>query len=65
MMKNGRLWYSVELTKGTADSFKEYLHGNNIRFEPSECWNLIHFECYMDEDECKAANEFLQGGKLI
>ena len=57
----GKLWYSVELAKDKSDIFKEYLHKNNIRFEPSECYNLIHFECCMTTDELKAANEFLEG----
>ena len=60
-MKYGKLWYSVELSKDNADIFKEYLHNNDIRFEPSECYNLIHFECCMTPDELKSANEFLQG----
>ena len=60
MSEIGKLWYSVELTKGNADTFKQYLYKNNIQFEPSECYNLIHFECAMTKEELEAANDFLQ-----
>ena len=65
MIVRGKLWYSVELTRDKADIFKEYLRKNDIRFEPSACYNLIHFECCMTPDERKAANEFLQQGGVI
>lgn len=54
-----RKWYSVELTREKADSFNEYLRENDIRFEPSEAYNLIHFECYMTFEELYAANRYL------
>lgn len=57
---HNRLWYNVELTKGTAEKLKEYLWEHDIQFEPSECYNLTHFECYMTEGECESMNEFLQ-----
>ena len=60
MLEIGRLWYSVELTLDNAEIFREYLHKNDIRFEPSGCYNLVHFECYMTNEERKAANEFLR-----
>ena len=60
-----RVWYSVELTKGNADKFKQYLHKNDIRFEPSECYNLTHFECAMTKEEFEAANDFLQRVLLL
>lgn len=60
MLEIGRLWYSVELTLDNAEIFREYLHNNDIRFEPSGCYNLVHFECYMTNDERKAANNFIQ-----
>ena len=60
MMENNRTWYSVELTLDNAEIFREYLHKNGIKFEPSGCYNLVHFECYMTNDERKAANNFIQ-----
>ena len=47
-MKN---FYSVELNKDNAEKLKEYLKLNGIYFEPSACYNLIHFEVKVDEAE--------------
>lgn len=54
-----RKWYSVELTKHKAEKFNYYLKEHNIKFEPSEAFILIHFECYMTFEELYAANRFL------
>ena len=59
MLEIGRLWYSVELTLDNAEIFREYLRENGIKFEPSGCYNLVHFECYMTNEERKAANKFI------
>lgn len=61
MMEKYRTWYGVELDEGTAEIFRHYLRERGIRYEPSSAWNLIHFECYMTNEERKAANDFLQG----
>ena len=58
-----RKWYNVELTKDEAAQFNTYLKTNNIKFEPSEAYNLIHFECYMTFNELFAANRYLKGLK--
>lgn len=58
-MMNNRHWYSLELNKEKASIFKEYLRKHNILYEPSECFNLIHFQCFMTMDEVSAANEYL------
>ena len=55
MLKNVR----TELPKATAGRFKEWLRDNHIKFEPSECGNLIHFEVWATEDEIKAGNAFI------
>lgn len=52
-------WYSVELDRDKADEFKSYLRKNNIKFEPSEAFNLIHIQCYMSFEEQFLANKFL------
>lgn len=57
---NERVWYGVELTVDNAEVFKYYLRENGIKYEPSSCYNLIHFEAYMTNEERKAANNFLQ-----
>lgn len=54
-----RDWYGTELTKEGADLFKQYLNQNDIYFEASEADNLIHFECFMTDDELYSANEWI------
>ena len=58
-MENKRIWYSIEMSKTKAEAFKEWLRENHIRYEPSECFDLIHFECYMDQDELTRANDWI------
>lgn len=60
-----RKWYNVELTKEEATQFNHYLKTNNIKFEPSEAYNLIHFECYMTFNELFAANRYLKELKSL
>jgi hypothetical protein len=54
-----RKWYSVELNKEKAEVFNRYLKEKEIKFEPSEAYNLIHFECYMTFQELYLANKYL------
>ena len=56
-MKN---FYSVELNKDDAEKLKAYLKVNGIYFEPSSCYNLIHFEIKVDEEELEKINKFLE-----
>lgn len=65
MLETNRIWYSVELKLDDAEIFREYLVKAGIKYEPSSCYNLVHFECYMTGEERKAANEFLQKGITI
>lgn len=55
-----REFYSVELDKAKAERFKVYLRANGIYFEPSACYNLIHFEVKLNEAELKMVNEYLE-----
>lgn len=52
-------WYNVELSKEDAEKLKAYLKDNGIYFEPSSCYNLIHFEVKADEEELDKVNAFL------
>ena len=53
-------WYNVELNKDEAEKMKAYLKANGIYFEPSSCYNLIHFEIKADEAEVKKVSAFLE-----
>ena len=52
-------FYNVELNKKDAEKLKTYLRENGIYFEPSSCYNLIHFEIKVDEAEANKVNKFL------
>lgn len=53
-------WYSVELNKDDAEKFKVFLKLNGIYYEPSSCYNLIHFEIKADAKEVKLVDDFLE-----
>lgn len=53
-------YYNVELNKDDAEKLKTFLKLNEIYYEPSSCYNLIHFEMKMDEAEVKMVDEFLE-----
>ena len=52
-------FYNVELNEAEAEKLKAYLKENGIYFEPSACYNLIHFEIKADEMELEKVNKFL------
>lgn len=56
-MKN---FYSVELNKDNAEKLKAFLKAEEIYFEPSSCYNLIHFEVKADKAELEKVNAFLE-----
>lgn len=57
-----REWYSNELSKEGAELYKQYLRQHDIYFEPSACYDLVHFECLMTQEEARLANVFLEKG---
>ena len=55
-----RKYLNVELSHVDADRFRGFLLDNGIKYESSGAWNLVHFECLMNEDEAQLASEFLE-----
>lgn len=55
-----KTFYSVELNKADAEKLKVFLKENGIYFEPSSCYNLIHFEIKADKEEVEKVNGFLK-----
>lgn len=55
-----RKFYNVELNKEDAERLKVYLKANGIYFEPSACYNLVHFEIKMNEAELEMVNGYLE-----
>ena len=59
--KTDRVYRSVELPKGKdSDEFKQFLKDSAIKYEPSEAWNMIHFEVLVDEYEENECNKYLE-----
>lgn len=56
---NVKKFYSIDLDTKKAEKLKTFLRFNAIYFEPSACYNLIHFEIKADTDEAEAINNFL------
>jgi len=54
-----KLYKNVELDKNDAEKLKTFLKLNKMKFETSECENLIHFECLVNKFEEIKINEFL------
>ena len=54
-----RKWLSTELTKEEAEMLKDFLNENDIEYEASEAYNLIHFEINVNEYEKEAINGFI------
>lgn len=54
-----RRWMNVELTPEDADKNREFLRENKIKFESSGCYNLVHFEVYVNEEELELCDAFL------
>lgn len=55
-----RTWKSVEIIQGNgAEKFRRFLKENGYTYEPSACFNYIHFEVYCDKEETIAINNFL------
>lgn len=52
-------YYNVELTTDKAEALKVFLKQNNIYYEPSQCYNLIHFEIKLNEVELDKVNKYL------
>lgn len=54
-----KLYKNVDLDKNDAEKLKTLLKLNKMKFETSECENLIHFECLVNKFEEIKINEFL------
>lgn len=54
-----RTWRNVELNKDDAEKLKVFLKSEGIYFEPSSCYNLIHFEVKVNTEELKKVDDFL------
>lgn len=58
-MADFRTWLNTELTTEEAEMLKDFLDENDIEYEASEAYNLIHFEINVNEYEKEAINGFI------
>jgi hypothetical protein len=58
-MTNFRTWLNTEVTVEEAAMLKDFLDENEIEYEASEAYNLIHFEINVNEYEKEAINGFI------
>lgn len=54
-----RHWLSTELEPPIAGPLKSFLRDRGIKFEPSSCGNLIHFEVFATPDEAMEIDNFI------
>jgi vacuolar-type H+-ATPase subunit I/STV1 len=52
-------WYNVELNERDALEFRKYLLDNNIKFETSGCFELVHFEVWLAEEEVEKVDKVI------
>lgn len=54
-----RTWLNTEVTKEEAEMLKDFLDENDIEYETSEAYDLIHFEINVNDYERNAINDFI------
>lgn len=54
-----RTWLNTEVTKEEAEMLRDFLDENDIEYETSEAYDLIHFEINVNEYEKDAINCFI------
>ncbi len=61
-MRDGalRTWLNTELNEHDMELLKEFLDDNEIEYETSECYDLIHIEVNVNEYERQAVNEWME-----
>ena len=58
-MSNERRYKSVELYPVLAGRFSEVCRDYHITFEPSQCFNMVHFEVLVNDEETALLNDWL------
>lgn len=54
-----RRWLNTDVTRTQAELLGAFLYENDIEFESSECYDLVHFEIFVNEYEEDAINNFI------
>lgn len=53
-------WWSCQVNKQAAEKYKQYFRENDIYFEPSEAYNLVHISFQVSEEELKAMDNWIR-----
>ena len=59
LINDVKRWYSCELDKDDARRFKSMLKNMHIQYEPSECFEKIHFEVYCTRNDVDQINAWI------
>lgn len=57
---NSRQRWSCQVNKHTAEKYKEYFRENDIYFEPSGAYDLVHISFNVSEEELKALDDWIR-----
>lgn len=58
-MSDKKRW-SCQVDKPTAEKYKQYFRENDIYFEPSEAYDLVHISFMVNDDEMKALDKWIR-----
>lgn len=59
IMSNRQRW-SCQVDRPTAEKYKSYFRENDIYFEPSEAYDLVHISFDVSEEELKALDDWIR-----
>ena len=58
-MKGTRQYYNIELSQKDTEKLQQHLYNENIHFEASGCFELVHFEIALNFEELHQLNDWL------
>lgn len=58
-MKGTRQYYNIELSQKDAEKLQQHLYNENIHFEASGCFELVHFEIELNYEKFCQLNDWL------
>lgn len=57
---SNKQWWSCQVDKPTAEKYKQYFRENDIYFEPSEAYSLVHISFEVSDEELKAMDDWIR-----
>lgn len=52
--------WSCQVDKSTAEKYKQYFRENDIYFEPSEAYDLVHISFLASDEEIKNLDKWIK-----